>query len=1265
MDVRRRWFTVALGATLTPAALLAIGMRAGTARAQVTISKVVVRAEPVAQDPGVRELPATLFATDEPTPAAGGASRLQKIQQLNFDRRPSAIFGAWSKPEGEAPKEPEKPAEPAKEGAEPAAKPDPFDAELEAFRLDVTRGRWDAVKAFLAKLPEAEGKAAYKRLVKALAQPPGQGQGGGMVVRAGGEAVAVQPGNPQFAEKPAIGTADVIAVAGAAPKGLDDDLVAGLGRLLRLALAGGFDVKDAVAQLKAGSERPEGERVLSRRQVAKLLMEAGQPIEAGDFLPTTEEAEKEEDLEALNLLSRHLLARHAEGKKVEFLERAWGVTQAVLRSEKAGAEQKEEALRRAVELAPKVDEALGKSWLASSFAEEPARGRALLAAIGGPASQGLQSRPQDPDGRLKLLQLQRTAVESLLEAAPERAAEWSEALTLLAVAWLAEAEHSQRFDRSTSIGPRMQRDPFGNIFFLGDDGEPMMMQQQQQQNMPRAIPTGELLKERPGEPWLGRVEPALRPRFAEAYARLFLKVKEEDEAFPHVERLAADHPKKAGELAEEFLRVWTQTHDPNSERNRTNPYMFMFGFERRAEGIPLTRSKQARNLEELAGWVARIRALPVEAPDEELLAKAFTTCHSAAEVYRAEDVEAVFGDLAALEPRTLARLAQGMRENLAGAWRQPAVQERAKTKRREKDIRAEVLRGYEVARATLDKAMAAHPDAWSLVQARAAVMHDENAYLQELDPGPAFAKRRRAAIDEFRRAAERYVAGAPGLAEEDETAEPFQQWFYAALGASDLARIEEKHQSVPGEVEKIKAMLDSLPGEQAERHRARFANDLFTRMSGLNPAAKFRYLEGGFAIVGDHDRAREARKVYDYYKDLVTEIKLDAKVDGPAEVGHGRPFGLLVSLRHTRDIERESGGFGKYLQNQKAAGNMFFYNYGRPLENYRDKFEEAARGVLKEQFEVVSVTFQDEKVNSRAAAEFGWRETPYAYILLKASGPEVDKIPPLRLDLDFLDTSGYVVLPVETPAVPIDAAPAAAPARPFANLELTQTLDERRAAEGRLGLEVKATARGLVPELDELIDFDGSGFEVASVDDQGVSVARFDPDADDVQVVSERLWEVQLRPAAAGPVRPSTFRFASTKVDEAKVTFQRYDDADLVEVTDAVDLMGRYERPAGISPWWWLLGLVPIAMIGGGIAWAGRKRAPTGPAARFAVPEPASPFAVLALLREIGARGGHDASARLELDAEIDRLERHYFQRPGPEEPDLRAVAASWVRRTA
>ena len=112
-----------------------------------------------------------------------------------------------------------------------------------------------------------------------------------------------------------------------------------------------------------------------------------------------------------------------------------------------------------------------------------------------------------------------------------------------------------------------------------------------------------------------------------------------------------------------------------------------------------------------------------------------------------------------------AELIQQMRTNLAGVWRQPAVQEKTKTKRREKDIRAEVLHGYELSRNVIDAALKKHPDQWALVLARASVLHDENNYRKELERDPQFAPKRQLALDEFRRAATLYGKAAAGLAE--------------------------------------------------------------------------------------------------------------------------------------------------------------------------------------------------------------------------------------------------------------------------------------------------------------------------------------------------------------------------------------------------------------------------------------------------------------------------------------------------------------------
>jgi hypothetical protein len=71
--------------------------------------------------------------------------------------------------------------------------------------------------------------------------------------------------------------------------------------------------------------------------------------------------------------------------------------------------------------------------------------------------------------------------------------------------------------------------------------------------------------------------------------------------------------------------------------------------------------------------------------------------------------------------------------------------------------------------------------------------------------------------------------------------------------------------------------------------------------------------------VGDHPDAEDARKLARYYDDLLQEIEFLVRVDGEATVGHTGPFGVFVTLRHTADIEREAGGFARYLRNLKKT----------------------------------------------------------------------------------------------------------------------------------------------------------------------------------------------------------------------------------------------------------------------------------------------------------------------------------------------------------
>jgi hypothetical protein len=1255
------------------------------------------------------ELPADVFAALTPEEVAAKAqaqakqqARLQKIQQLNFDRRPSAILKAWSVPRDQALKalgtdsssEPNSPAaglsalararmqaagvEVSASGSsgssssstETASAADQaFDRDLKALQLDVTLGGWDAVKATIARLEPELGKAVYGRLLESLASgPPNSGADRpGQLQMINGIRVAVPPPQQVTMERNSLSNRDILALIGLAPgDALDKSAIASLGRILALAIEQGNAVEDFVSQVRSALAAAEPHAPLTQRQAALLLFAAEQPIEAGKFLPALDEAVSKGDREALNLWARHDLALYERDKKSTLLEQAWTATQAALAAGEIDTEQKDEAILRAVELAPKVRKELGREWLESSFSTRPERGMEIISAIGVEASQGLQKRGSDTEFRLKALELQSLAVNTLLARAPERAQEWRKSLALLAGAWLKEADYSRRFDSSTSIGPRMQYDSFGNVYYMNaSDPESPDMLMQRQGNMPQAIATGEILKNRPGDAWLDSIDTGMKPQFATVLAQLYLKVNEEDTAFPYIERLAATNPRQGRELAEEFLRTWTKNHDPNSQQLQRSRFFYVYGFESRAEGIPLTRSKQERNLVELGGWIDRIRKLPIGEIDEALLTKAFTACHSPAEVYRVEAINRVFGSFEALKPTTLASLIQQMRANLVGVWRQPDVQQQQKTRRKEKDIRAEVLRGYEVARNVVDQGLARYPDHWALVLARAAILHDENNYLQELERSPEYAPRRQRAMAEFQRAADLYLAAEPTLTGDEQSNDVFDMWFLAALGACDVGAIDDQSLADPKQPPRIREALGRLQGEDGDRHRSRFANALFTRLNGVKPSVKVRYLTYGLEIVGDESQAHDARKVLEYYKDLLTELKLVAAIDGPDVIAPEQPFGVFVNLLHTREIERESGGFGRYLQNQNTGG-MFYYNYGRPLENYRDKFQEIVKQALGEQFEILSVTFQDEKVNSRATNDYGWRITPYAYLLLKARGPVVDKIAPLRLDLDFMDTSGYVVLPIESAAVPVEVSEKASTTRPFSHLEITQSLDERQADDGKLIVEVKATGQGLIPPIDAILDLDATkdGFDRTGVEDQGLLVSRFDPDSPENVVDSERSWLVSYQGRTDQKQRASVFHFPTARVDDATLIHQRYVDADLSKVDPIVTLESRYGKTQRSLSWPLILGLVgALALAGLAIVLWRRPRPARLDACEL--PDPLTPFSVIGLLRQIERREGLAPQQRAELNTSIARLERHYFSdENGEPDPDLRQVASTWLARS-
>ena len=1019
----------------------------------------------------------------------------------------------------------------------------------------------------------------------------------------------------------------------------------------------GHDFNMFIAQLKSGTTHFGIDERMKQLTTADMLMKGGLIEHVEAFLPSLEDEATQKDIEALKIWSSLALRQHSTKKVADWLEKAWQINQWIVGLEDVEKADRDRALTKLIELSPKVDKELGQTWLNSSFTEEPERGKQILSNLGSQsATMAKQAANVSTSQRLKLLRLQNKAVENLLEVSPEKASDWAQAMTLLAQNWLTEAETGLKYSKQNSRREYMQIDMYGNYYWVDEN---QWAQRYGGRRNPQPIKLGDLLETMPSEAWRKHVSPSLHTQLRKVTANLHLRINEEDEAFPYIEKIAEDHPEIARDLIHEFLRIWTRNHDPNTDKRQRNPYIYFYGFDQKAEAIPLTRSKQERNLAELSKWVDRIRKLNLEDIDEDLLANAFTTCHSSAEVFRIKAVKSVFGELGELKPETIAAIAQKMRVNLSGQWRDIRNQEQKQTNRREPEVQKEVLRGYDVGMKMVDEALASDQDSWHLHLAKACLMFDQNAYSQTVQKSSEFSDKRDLAFEQFELAASKYGDIATTLEEKDQSTDVYDYWFYAALGACDLGKITDKTVPDLRQYPKIREAILGLPGVLAEKHMAKVANNMFTRMSPIKPEIKFRYLRGGFVVVGDHPRAWEATNLYDYYKDLVSEIKLDVQVDGSEDVGHSQPFGVYVNLLHTSEIERESGGFQKYVQNQN---NMpYAFNYGRPTEDYRDKFTDAVGQALEKHYEVLNVTFVGaDAMQSIPAPEEGWRLTPYAYLLLKPRGSEIDRIAPLKLDLDFLDTSGYVVIPIESPAIVIDASNENGEDRPIADLQVTQTLDERQADEGKLVLEVSASAKGLVPELEDILDINQADFEVVSIDDQGVLPTSFDKESNQVQILSDRSWTVEYK-AKEGSKNLTNFSFSNLALEDAGTKFQRYEDADLVEVTQTVALEKNYDS----FSWnflYWLIPLIVLGLVGVAALIFATNQPKQVEEARFNIPEDINPFTVLTLLKDIKRRNGISSEQAIKLEDSINRVEQYYFGKDDAEmSDDLEKLAKDWV----
>ncbi|MDA0295423.1 MAG: hypothetical protein O3A19_05845 [Planctomycetota bacterium] len=1098
----------------------------------------------------------------------------------------------------------------------------------EWLHMNVMAGEWQVLEWFLAERAGDEAPGIYSHVIQSTNQ-----------------------GDPMLLPE------EVLALANAASGEPTDWQIDVLGQLLKQASTRS-STGPMLGEIRSGTRLFGGADESNHPRTAALLARAGMPDEAYLYLPPIDRVREQQD--ARGLLIHGLY--HAD--RDETL-RAWELFGELALIEDADFKLRQEALRAAVKRLPEVPEAQATAWLEAVFASERLAPAALEVIALDAMLLGESSLSETE--RARSILVMKSAVETLLDSGRVDSRVIRVPLRMLTIGLVAEAEAATNANAVRGGPP---------------PGVAMLM---------RAMPE---------ENWLDSIEPSLAVRAYRAFTGVATRADEIDVALDILETGISKYPDEAEEMGEEFLGLWVNRLRPNagsSQNAAIQAAIFAYGGRVGMAAAPLTRGRQARNLDRLLRVLDLVGQRGVDPKALPGVVEAFQACHSQSEAYTEADIVRILGPLDELPPATAARLAAAMQGGLSGDWRSREVQQRFGMRRNGAEIAQVVEDGYALAMRLIERALEEEPDSWQHAVRRAALAYERLEHRRSTNDRDLadYDRLRDESFDSFEQAAQAYAAAA-GRGEEKPSTFVFEAWFNTAIGATNLSEVTRDNILFEGserdeQIERIRATILAMEPALAEEHLGLLASKLVAAIDSLNPEVKPRVVRHALRIVGDHPSAAPLRRINALYEDLIdNEIHLRLALDGPDRVGTEEPFAVVVSLRYTNAVDRETDGFAKYLQNGVYVN---LGNRGTSV-NYRDRLEQSIRNSLSKGFEIDGIGFFDSmhpSVEVRESEESGWQEKPLAYVVLRATDPSIERIPPVRMDLDFIDQTGPVILAIESNSPPVDAA-TSSQGRPIRDLAIEQIVDARNAGE-EVTLEITASGRGVIGDLDDLlagVDSALAGYRVA---DDGIEAHPFSmteaavdegmlfrfslgdeeeqtfagPDADGIhRQATERRWTVRYVPEVGATTSGDFVIPVAMDGVAASLNTRRFDDMDLVPVTGGVVGLGR-----GIRPWAWGVLVGAVAVFSGvWILFMMRKRGEceTTNELQDLLPSRWSPFASVAALKRIDERYGDRLAPgrRGELRSTITEIERRYF---GPVETsgesDLEDLVRAWVREAA
>lgn len=1129
------------------------------------------------------------------------------IVSFRLDRSPDAILNNWDR----------RPGEPSSS--------DSIEQQLQRFDYDVTRGDWSSVKEFLKSIPNEYAGALYERMLQELSHHD-------------------SPSSPvnlpsSLTIKSVLTTSDLIGILEACPvKPVPISHAESFSKCLAVGLQSGVRLDGFLESVQNHIDQSEAD--VSPLFLADVLVKVGQPLLASSFLPSVEEILQSQEWHLKSLGAALLEARFEETKNPGDLLNAWSLMTGLLADDSGDEVQRTALESRIFALGEKLPIEVRNKWIMSLMTSKPKLAFDLCQSLGTKTYTSLEQLPLDADQRQVYLTQLRWMLDHISRSSFDNQRKEICASVFLR-SWLREAELALLNENTDDARIAMIKDEYGKVFVSEDSVYQLYSSRQAPATTTIApLPIKVLIRV---SPWLSdeanhRDEMLL---LATKKVQLGLKSDEFEVAADAIKSIASTDSKEATQLADTFFRRWAQLHAANL-KVKPDAQKYMVPAIAQTDvtlSIPITRSMQERNLTELQHWIVFFEAAPRVKVDQLLIAKAFVECHGAAEVYSRQSIERIFGSLEDLELNTVANLADTMRDHLKGQWRIQKTHADAKTGRSSKDIDQVVKVGYSDILHIMSKYSNELEHNWRYTLLKASLEHDRMMYEKDTLTDVELAEQRVRIFGSFATAAQQYAQTVPQIDLSQENVEIYEIWLNASLGDCDLSEVTREMAQYDGQTVLIRQAILDLRGEASERHFSRFARRIKENLITAAGAVKYAYLDSALEIVQDHDELGDIKKLFRYYSDLVKEVKLSLEIDGEDVVGHKSSFGVLVYFVHSPEIEREAGGFNRYL---KVGTGSY------PLvdnTDYRKMFQAASQEALAEHFEIDSILFENPSVNSRSTTESAWRRTPFAYMKLRSRTPHVDVIPAISMTLNFRDHDDMIAIPISSGIVPLDSSPLDVAIRPYKPRSITQTINSSKLDQGTMILEVSATGLGLVPELDQLLTFPIQEFEISNIDDQGIQLDEFDNSQERVNVVSSRNWKVTL---ASSNSSPGKFIFASSQLPIETMTYQRYEDTNIVPADSVVVLNSFVNFGQFLRPFLWL---IVILMSGCVLALFLRRRsAPVVALAGIDVPQNITPFSVSVFLQRLHDDDRLNQMQKGELQENIHQLERDYFR---DEKPDL------------